>query len=69
MAGRDSGYLGPAVDAGLRRHTWSSNTSPSTCHTAPFTADEKAGLFVQEYLLDLNATKAAIRSGFSAKTA
>ena len=40
-----------------------------TAAKATSKADEKAGLFVQEYLLDLNATKAAIRSGFSAKTA
>lgn len=29
----------------------------------------KQSLFVKEYLVDLNATKAAIRAGFSAKTA
>ena len=29
----------------------------------------RAGRFVQEYLLDLNAAKAAIRAGYSAKTA
>ena len=32
-------------------------------------AAEKAERFVGEYLIDLNATKAAIRAGFSAKTA
>ncbi|BFH56672.1 hypothetical protein J6TS7_66740 [Paenibacillus dendritiformis] len=31
------------------------------------TAKQKA--FVQEYLIDLNATQAAIRAGYSAKTA
>lgn len=30
---------------------------------------EKQQCFVQEYLIDLNATQAAIRSGYSAKTA
>ena len=30
---------------------------------------EKQECFVSEYLIDLNATQAAIRSGYSAKTA
>ena len=29
----------------------------------------KQALFVQEYLVDLNATQAAIRTGYSARTA
>ena len=33
----------------------------------PFTA--KQSLFIKEYLVDLNATQAAIRAGYSAKTA
>jgi phage terminase small subunit len=33
----------------------------------PLTAKQQA--FVQEYLIDLNATQAAIRAGYSAKTA
>lgn len=43
--------------------------------TAPATkkgnrsAQAKRDLFVREYLIDLNATQAAIRAGFSAKTA
>jgi phage terminase small subunit len=31
--------------------------------------NEKQGQFVREYLIDLNATQAAIRAGYSAKTA
>lgn len=37
--------------------------------TSPGKLTDKRKRFVQEYLLDLNATQAAIRAGYSAKTA
>ena len=36
---------------------------------APMKLTPKQARFVQEYLIDLNAAQAAIRAGYSAKTA
>ena len=41
----------------------------SACTAAPRDLTAKQSQFVQEYLVDLNATQAAIRAGYSAKTA
>jgi phage terminase small subunit len=46
------------------------NESPASTSAAPgFRLSAKQRLFVQEYLVDLNACQAAIRAGYSAKTA
>ena len=69
MPGRSSG-AGAKPRAGVRR---GSSRAPRTAGDA--TAASAKGLtpkqqrFVDEYLIDLNATQAAIRAGYSAKTA
>lgn len=41
----------------------------SDCRHEPMALNDKQQRFVEEYLIDLNATQAAIRAGYSAKTA
>ena len=66
------GALETAHSVGFRLSPLSSSLSGNTPGNTPHSEDlmtAKQQLFVDEYLIDLNATQAAIRAGYSEKTA
>jgi phage terminase small subunit len=53
----------------MEKAHWFAAQSTGDCRKTEVALTAKQERFVQEYLIDLNATQAAIRAGYSAKTA